>query len=356
MKIYPVIMCGGAGTRLWPASTRRQPKQFHRLVSDKSLFQETILRLQNVPGVDVAVELLVISNQAYREIAEAQLAEIGVEPLALLLEPEGRNTAAVAAMASEYIARFDPSGLVLMLPSDHHIAELTEFHTALADAAPVAASGRITTFGISPIRPDTGFGYIQKGKPIAANVFEVEAFREKPDLETAECYLADGGFTWNAGIFLFPPQLMLKELATFAPDVLTSAIRALDASYVDGLAHYLDPTLFATIRSDSVDYAVMERTRHAAVCGPVSCGWSDIGTWPVVGELSTRKLGNQPILIDSENCIIHSDDETLVAAVGVTDLVIVAVEKSVLVVHKSQAQNVGKVVAELKRRGLKDRF
>lgn len=349
-------MCGGSGTRLWPASTRRQPKQFHRLVSDLSVFQETALRLVDVPGIGVSAQPLIISNQAYRELIVKQLAEIGVEPLALLLEPEGRNTAAVAAMAAEFIGRIDPDALVLMLPSDQHIAVLSAFHAALVDAAPVAASGRITTFGIRPTRPDTGFGYIQRGAEISSPVFEVGAFREKPDLETANRYLADGEFSWNAGIFLFPPSLMLQELAAYAPDVLVPVIQALDASRVEGRAYYLDPELFSTVKSDSVDYAVMEHTSRAAVCGPVSCGWSDIGTWPIVGELRRRAPNVPPILIDSENCIIHADDNMLVAAVGVNDLVIVAVGKSVLVVPRSRGQDVGKIVAELKLQGLQDRF
>lgn len=356
MKIYPVIMCGGSGTRLWPVSTSRTPKQFVNLVSDTSLFSQTVTRLApGSDGLDLA-DPVIISNARYLDLIETQLEAAGISPLAILLEPCARNTAAVAALAAEFVGRIDPDGLVLLLPSDHFIGDPGAFRKAISDAVTVAMAGRIVTFGIAPDRPETGFGYIRAGDRIGPSAFAVDSFREKPDHATAFAYLADGHYSWNAGIFLFQASLMRAELATHAPDVLTSTQAALDKTVADGPVHRIDDVAFAAVRSVSIDYAVMEHTRNAAVFGPLSCAWSDVGTWPAVGDLQISRGSVQPVLIDAENCTVHSEQGTLIAALGVKDLVIAVHDGTVLVMSKSRAQDVSLVIEALKVRGLTDKY
>ncbi|MBU2085621.1 MAG: mannose-1-phosphate guanyltransferase [Alphaproteobacteria bacterium] len=354
MTIYPVIMCGGSGTRLWPVSTSRTPKQFVNMVSGESLFRQTVRRVaQADDGLSLA-DPVIISNARYLGLVEQQLADAGVTPLAILLEPCARNTAAVAAVAAEFISRIDPDGLVLLLPADHFIGNPSAFRKSVADAVEVAQVGRIVTFGISPSGPETGFGYIKAGEAIGASAFIVDAFREKPDQATALSYLADGSYSWNAGIFLFPASLMQAELHAHAPDVMEGAAAALDATDTNATVLHLNEMLFAQIRSISIDYAVMEHTQKAAVVGPISCAWSDVGTWPAFGELHLEAKETGPILIDSKNCIVHTDDNTLVAALGVEDLVIAVHDGAVLVMPKSRAQDVKLVIEALKARGRSD--
>jgi mannose-1-phosphate guanylyltransferase/mannose-6-phosphate isomerase len=356
MKIYPVVMCGGSGTRLWPVSTSRTPKQFVNLVSDTSLFSQTVTRLApGSDGLDLA-EPIIISNARYLDLIETQLDAAGISPLAILLEPCARNTAAVAALAAEFVGRIDPDGLVLLLPSDHFIGDPAAFRTAITEAIAVADAGRIVAFGIAPDRPETGFGYIKAGEQIGQSAYIVAAFREKPNHITALSYLSEGNYSWNAGIFLFPADLMQAELMTHAPDVLSGAKIALDLTVANGPVHQIDETSFSGIRSISIDYAVMEHTKNAAVVGPVSCAWSDVGTWPAVGDLQTSSGPVQPVLIDTENCTIHSEQGTLIAALGVEDLVIAVHDDTVLVMSKSRAQDVSLVIEALKVRGLTDKF
>lgn len=348
MAIHPVIMCGGAGTRLWPVSDRACPKQFHPLVSDKSVFQETVLRFQ-AEGFAAPV---IISNAAYEALIASQLAEIGVEPGAVLLEPEGRNTAAVAALAAQYLAGQHPGELGLLVPSDHFIGRPAVFLDAVRAAAPIAAQGYITTFGIAPSRPDTGFGYIQSGEALSGPVARVAAFREKPDLATATSYLAESAYSWNAGIFLFAAETLLAELSAHAPDILEGASRALTGATRSGASLHPDAEAFATIRSTSIDYAVMEKTDRAAVYAPLDCAWSDIGTWAMVGEVADRQNTPEPVAIGSEGCLVHAAGGILVALVGVDDLVVVADGRRVLVAAKDKSQDVGAVVKALRSRDL----
>jgi len=352
MSIHPVIMCGGAGTRLWPASDKARPKQFHSLVSDKSVFQETVLRFRTPDCTGAFAAPIIISNAAYADLIETQLAEIGVEASAILLEPMGKNTAAVAAMAARVIADRFPGGLGLLVPSDHYIGRPKTFTDAIREAAATAQAGYITTFGIAASRPETGFGYIQAGTPLAGAVSSVAAFKEKPDVATAAGYLASGQYSWNAGIFLFDAGTLLAELEMFAPDILEASSQALSAARLDGTRLFLDPDIFATIRSTSIDYALMEQTRRAAVYAPLDCAWSDIGTWSMIGDVSGRTNSPEPVSISSGECVVHAADGILVALVGVEDLVVVADGKRVLVASKNSAQDVGKVVQALKDRGL----
>lgn len=352
MSIHPVIMCGGAGTRLWPVSNQACPKQFHRLVSDKSVFQETVLRFHGQKGFHP--EPVVISNAAYADLIEAQLAEIGVTASAILLEPQGRNTAAVAAVAARYLSDNHEGSLGLLVPSDHFIGRPDVFVDAVREAGPTAASGLITTFGIAPDRPETGFGYIQSGERLAGQMQKVVAFREKPNAETAAEYLASGLYSWNAGIFLFKPETMLSELARYAPGVLEGSDRALSLAQSHGARRFLDAAAFGDTPSISLDYAVMEHTDHAAVLAPLDCAWNDIGTWSMIGAVSSRKSSPAAIEIDAADCLVHAPDGQLVALVGVEGLVVAVDGNRILITRKDRAQDVGAVVKTLKDLGLKD--
>tara|TARA_R110002020_G_scaffold224599_1_gene434142 strand:- start:14488 stop:15537 length:1050 start_codon:yes stop_codon:yes gene_type:complete len=347
-------MCGGSGTRLWPVSTSRTPKQFVNLISGESLFRQTLKRVAQADDSLNLAGPVIISNARYLGHVESQLAEASITPLAILLEPCARNTAAVAAVAADYISRIDPEGLVLLLPADHFIGAPAAFRKAIADAEEIARRGTIVTFGISPDRPETGFGYIKAGEPLGPSAHTVAAFREKPDHKTALTYLSDDTYSWNAGIFLFPASLMQSELRAHAPDVLQAASAALDATDTTMKVLHMDETLFSKIRSISIDYAVMEHTQKAAVVGPVSCAWSDVGTWPAWGDLQESSGTSGPILIDTKNCTVHTDDNTLVAALGVEDLVIAVHDRAVLVMPKSRSQDVSLVINALKARGRTD--
>ena len=350
MRIYPVIMCGGAGTRLWPVSTQAHPKQFHRLVTDKTVFQDTVLRL----GGEGFAAPIVISNQRYAGLIRDQLADIGVEPGAVILEPMARNTAAVAAIAARHVAEKDPDGLALLLPSDHFIGQPDVFVAAIAEAATMAKSGYITTFGIKPDRPETGFGYIQRGTPIGGPLFEVAEFTEKPNVDKALSYVADPSFSWNAGIFLFPASLMIDELETLAPDILDASTAALEAATETEGGLLLDPECFKAVRSTSIDYAVMEDTKRAAVYAPLDCQWNDIGTWAMIGAIRQQGNAQEPVLIASDDCTVLSDDDHFVALVGVKDLCVVVEQGRILVASKDSTQDVGKIVAALKDAGRTD--
>ncbi|MBK8196783.1 MAG: mannose-1-phosphate guanyltransferase [Acidobacteria bacterium] len=352
MSIHPVIMCGGAGTRLWPVSNQSCPKQFHRLVSDKSVFQETVLRFHGQTGFHP--EPVIIGNAAFAELIEAQLAEIGVTASAILLEPAGRNTAAVASVAARYLADNHEGSLGLLVPSDHFIGRPDVFVNAVREAADTAANGLITTFGIAPDRPETGFGYIQSGERLAGQVQKIAAFKEKPDAETAASYLASGLYSWNAGIFLFKPETMLTELARYAPGVLEGSDRALGLAHISGARRLLDAAAFAATPSISIDYAVMEHTEHAAVLAPLDCAWNDIGTWSMIGAVSSRKNSPAALEIDSPDCLVHAAEGQLVALVGVEGLVVAVEGNRILITRKDRAQDVGAVVKALKDLGLKD--
>lgn len=348
MTIHPAIMCGASGTRLWPLPEQACPKHFHRLVSDKPVFQETVLRLR-AEGFAAPV---VISNAAHRGLIEAQLAEIGADTPAMLLEPEGRNTAAAAALAGLHLAAAGEDTLGLLVPSDHYIGRPEVFRGAVRAAADVARKGYITTFGIAPARPDTGFGYIQAGACISGPVSAVAAFREKPDPATAASYVASGAYSWNAGIFLFRPDTLLAEFEAHAPDILADTRAALAGARRNGNALYPHSAAFAAIRATSLDYAVMEKTARAAVYAPLDCAWSDIGTWSAIGEISARRNTPAPVELASEGCYVHAADGILVALVGVENLVIVADGTRVLVAAKDMAQDVGAIIKALKERSL----
>lgn len=355
--IQPVIMAGGSGTRLWPVSRKKLPKQFRQLTSDRSMFQETIARVSGKHGNIAFADPIVIGAEQYAETIAEQMHAIGVSPASIVLEPCARNTAAVAAVAA-MAARdlHDEDSLVLLLPSDHHITDPDAFRQAVASAASVAEDGWITTFGIEATGPETGYGYIRRGEALEEGSYRVDAFVEKPDMETAERYLAEGSYTWNAGIFLFTAKGMLGELKSHAEDILEKSGAAFEQAERRDEFIFLHTERFEECRADSIDYAVMETTRRAAVHGPLACGWSDLGCWKAVSELSSEAEQGDVISADCENSYLRSDGSVTIAAAGLKDMIIVAHEGAVLVVPKSRAQDVKKIVESLKAAERADRL
>jgi len=348
IRIIPAIMSGGAGTRLWPVSTEARPKQFHALSGQPgSLFTETARRVRGQSAALTFLPPLVLCNARHTALVREHLEEVGVMPAAIVLEPMPRNTAAVGAIAAAVATEIDPDALVLLLPADHVIADPGGFRAAIERAAPFARD-RIVTFGITPDRPATGYGYIKRGAELGDGVFAIESFREKPNAETAASYLAAGGYAWNAGIFLFHPQTLLAEFAASA-NVRDTALAALKAARRDGGEIHLDADLFAQVPSLPLDIAVMEKTTRAAVA-PCDIGWADVGAWDEIWRISLRdKDGNvlqgQAIALDGANNLLRGDGIKVCVA-GVSDLVVVATGDAVIIVPRDRAQDV-KLLREL---------
>jgi mannose-1-phosphate guanylyltransferase / mannose-6-phosphate isomerase len=346
-EILPVILCGGAGTRLWPLSTDTSPKHFHAFGSEKSLFQDTVLRLRDEDGARFLAPLI-ICGRDHGSLVEAQLAEIGVTAAATVLEPCGRNTAPAAAIAAQLAAERHPQALILLAPADHQIAKGQVFRQTIARSARVARD-YIVTFGIKPSRPETGYGYIQCADPLAPGVFSVARFVEKPGAAEAQNYLEQGDYAWNAGIFLFSPEVFLRELRAHRPDIADYALAALPAER-KGTVIGLDDARFRACPAESIDYAVMEHTRKAAVA-PCEIGWTDVGSWNEVWRLGAQDGAanvsrGSVITANARGSLIWSDGP-IVAAIGVEDLIIVATKDAVLVMPKSQAQALKAVVEAL---------
>ena len=344
IELQPVLLSGGSGTRLWPLSREAYPKQFLALAGEHTMLQETWLRVAPL----AARTPIVVANEEHRFLAGEQLRQVGVDGAAIVLEPVGRNTApAIAAAALQSVADgADP--LLLVLPSDHVVRDAAAFQAAVREAIPAAGSGALVTFGIVPEAPETGFGYIQAGK--GEGVRDVLRFVEKPDAATAQQYLDDGGYYWNSGMFLFRASRYLEELGRFRPDMLDAVRKAFDAAGRDGDFVRLDKEAFAASPSDSIDYAVMEKTDRAMVL-PVDIGWNDVGSWSALWAVSEQDAdGNahngEVIAVDSRGSYVWS--RRMVALVGVEDLVVVETDDAVLVAHKDRVQQVKDVVAKLK--------
>jgi mannose-1-phosphate guanylyltransferase/mannose-6-phosphate isomerase len=354
-SILPVIMCGGAGSRLWPLSVETQPKPFHAFHSTLSLFQDTVARISGTePSDGEAITFLpplIVCGQAHRKAVEDQLADIGVRAGAIILEPCGRNTAPVAAIAAEIAARRFPGAQVLLLAADHRIVDAAGFRRAVARGAALA-DDHIVTFGVRPSGPETGYGYIQRGQPLADGVDAIVRFVEKPDAATAQGYLDSGDYVWNAGIFLFSPEIFLAELRAMRPDIADGAIAAIPTGQAGDDLIALDPVLFAACPAESIDYAVMEHTRLAAVA-PCDIGWADVGSWSEVWRLGPKDAGGNVtrgdvIALDTTGSLIWSDGP-MIATVGLEDVMVVAAAGGVLVMPKSRAQDVKAVTAALER-------
>lgn len=346
--MIPVILCGGSGTRLWPLSRDSYPKQFLKLIGDNSLFQNTVQRV--APLTETAS--IIITNEDHRFLAAGQLLEIQ-EKAEILLEPEGRNTApAIAAAAFKAQQMEGDDALMLVLPADHLIDDTDAFAGSVEKGMEAARSGKLVTFGIVPEKPETGYGYIRADKnQNVGQSHSVADFVEKPDFATAESYVSSGNYYWNSGMFLFRADRYLEELKKFAPEIHESAKAAVEKGVSDLDFLRLDADAFAASPDDSIDYAVMEKTDDAFVV-PMSAGWSDVGSWSSLWEVSDEKdNGNvtrgDVISINSADNFVHSE-ERLVAAVGVNNLVIIETPDAILVADKDASQDIKKVVAELK--------
>jgi mannose-1-phosphate guanylyltransferase/mannose-6-phosphate isomerase len=339
-------MSGGSGTRLWPLSTQERPKQFHRLGGRRTMIEETLQRFTGDHGGVRFLDPVIIANAAHGDLVQSLAAQAGVNLAALILEPEGRNTAATAALAAMIAQEIDPEALVLIAPADHLVSRPRDFVAAITAAAPIARE-RIVTFGIKPSGPETGYGYIQRGGALADGVFAVAAFKEKPKLPLAEEYFGDPRYSWNSGVFFAAPAVLLEEFGIAAADIRDGAQEALARGSRSANVIHLDAHTFGKVRAEAVDRAVMEKTRRAAVA-PCDIGWADIGSWSELWRLSAKDAGGNaaegPVtLVDSGNTLVRSDG-IQVSAIGVTDLVIVASGNSVLVMHKDKAQDVKKVI------------
>ncbi len=348
--LFPVILSGGSGSRLWPMSREALPKQLLPLISDKTLLQETVLRLSNVP--EIAPPLLVCNNE-HRFLAAEQLMQIGVKPLAIMLEPLARNTAPAIAAAAKYLYGIDPDAMMLVLPADHLIKNVTAFAEAVEQARQTAEQGFLVSFGLVPDSPETGYGYIRKGGAINGleSAFRVDRFEEKPDYDTACRYVDDGGYYWNSGMFVFKASAFLEELNQYEPAIALASANAVTRSHSDFDFTRLDEPSFAKCPSKSIDYAVMERTANAVVV-PVSMGWKDIGSWASLWMAHEKdELGNVnrgDVFSDqTKNCFLRAENRAL-AVIGVEDLIVVETSDAVLVIHQDYAQDVKKVVDHLK--------
>ena len=347
-EIVPVIMSGGAGTRLWPLSTVDRPKQFHAFGSEHTLIQETALRFVGQPGFSAPI---VICNLAHTDEVASQLTAVGAAPAVIVAEPFGRNTAAAAALAARVVAARLPGALALLVPADHRVSRPDALRATVRRAAPSAA-GRIITFGIQPEGPATGYGYIKAGAELAEGLREVSRFVEKPNRATAETYLAEGGYSWNAGIFLFAPEVMLAELGRLAPGVLAAVDAALERNPAGGMTLRLDPEAFAACPSEAVDVAVMERTDRAAVA-PCDVGWTDIGVWSELWRLAQDPADGNAVsgdvaLIDVERALVWSEGIRL-GVIGLSDVMVVATPHGVLVAPLERDQEVKSLLQAFER-------
>lgn len=344
--IVPVILSGGSGTRLWPMSRPERPKQFLPLTADHTMLQLTVAR---AVGRGFAAPI-VVANAAHADEVEAQLDAVSSEAQALILEPAGRNTAPAIALAA--LAAPSPDSPLLVMPSDHVIADVAAFHTAIAAALPLVQDGWLVTFGITPDAPETGYGYIQVGEEIGLGVNRVRRFVEKPERTVAEAMIAGGDHAWNGGIFLFRADAYLDALADHAPEMLAATRAAMTGARYEGARVWPDADAFAASPSDSIDYAVMEKAERVAVV-PVAMGWSDVGSWDALHTLSARDAaGNatrgEVIAIDTANCLVRTDGAR-VAMVGVEDLIVVASGNDILILPRGRSQEVKTLLEAMKK-------
>lgn len=343
--LVPVILSGGAGTRLWPLSRETFPKQLLPLCSERTLLQDTALRFGLPP--------IVVCNQEHRFIVAEQLRQVDIAPRAVVIEPCGRNTAPAAAVAA-VMTETEADALLLVMPSDHMILHPELFRQAVETAIPLARQGYLVTFGIHPTEPRTGFGYIRQGAALGGG-FAVDRFAEKPDAATAQAYVDSGEYYWNSGIFLFTPAAFLAELTAREPEMAAGCRRALAEGQTDLFFFRLAEDAFAAIRGQSIDYAVMEHTKRAAVVPVADMGWSDVGSWSALWQEESRDgdgnvLKGDVMALNTSNCYVRSEGH-LVTALGVRDLIVVATDDAVLVAGKECDQDVKLIVDRLKASG-----
>lgn len=351
-NLYPVVLSGGSGSRLWPLSRGLFPKQLLALAGENSLIQETVLRAQ---AIDCHPPVI-ICNAEHRFLIAEQMRAAGVNLARIVLEPAGRNTAPAVAVTALMVAEKDPDGIMLVMPADHVVRNRTKFAAAVAEAVKAAERGFLVTFGITPGAPETGYGYVQRGSPLEklTSTFAVKRFVEKPDAATAISYLAAGDYSWNSGMFVFKASTFLEELEKLEPDMLANCRAAVAQGKPDLDFFRLAPEPFQACKSISIDYAVMERTSRAAVV-PVEMGWSDIGSWESLWDTAAQDEAGNVIKGDvlhhgARNSYLRSEGP-MVAAVGLEDVVVVAMQDAVLVSSKSASQDVKRIVEQLEKSG-----
>jgi len=354
-SLIPVILSGGAGTRLWPLSREMYPKQLLALTGKHTMLQDTVTRLSGIPG---AKPPIVVCNEAHRFTVAEQIRALGEQAAAILLEPAGRNTAPAVALAALKALEIDPEAILVVAPADHVIRDARAFQAAAETAARLAEHGKLITFGIVAHAPETGYGYIRRGEGRGEGngpAYPVAQFIEKPPLDVAAQFVASGDYFWNSGMFVFKAARYLAELEAFAPDILEASRKAFQAARTDLDFVRIDKAAFDECRSESIDYAVMEKTRDALVL-PLDAGWSDVGSWSALWDVAAKDGdGNvargDVISLSNRNCYLHSADSRLVAAVGLEDLIVVDTDDAVLVAHKNQVQQVKQIVERLNREG-----
>lgn len=359
MKIIPTILCGGAGSRLWPVSRELHPKPFIRLADNQSFLQKSFHRGAILQGVS---EVLTVTNRELLFKTKDEYREINLHKIktSFLLEPFGRNTAAAVVLAALYVQQqHGEQATLLILTADHLIDDHQAFQTAVNQAASIAQTGKMVTFGIQPHAPETGFGYIEANlaSTLTGGAFEVARFVEKPDLATAHGYVDSGKFYWNSGMFCFTAKTLLAEMQTHAPDILDAARACFQTSIADSCDNMqieLDTDLFAQVPSNSIDYAVMEKSSNVAVI-PCNIGWRDIGTWDAMSELTAadengNRVSGQALLNHTNNCFVQSN-QRLIAMVGLDNVIVVDTPDALLVANKNQVQNVKDIYNQLKQDG-----
>ena len=360
MKLCPVILAGGGGTRLWPLSREHYPKQFLTLFDDNTLLQNTLLRLDNIDNSLDVCDPLIICNEAHRFLVAEQSAQCNKNISKIILEPKGRNTApALTVSCFDQIEEKDDS-IIIMMPADHVINDIDAFHNAIAAAYEVAADDYLVTFGIKPDKAETGYGYIHSGAHIKRinnlPINRLNGFTEKPQQSTAEQYMASGDYLWNSGIFMMKASVWLEKIKQLQPDIYSTCLTAYEQGKVDGLFYRLDEDAFLQSPSDSIDYAVMEklseREGEKLAVIPVDIGWSDVGAWSSVWEINQKDndgnyIEGDVITDKTRNCFIRSE-RGLIATIGCEDLVIIDSDDAIMIADKNLTQDVKKIVESLK--------
>ena len=348
--LIPVILSGGAGTRLWPLSREMFPKQLLALAGERTMLQETVARLAGVAG---AAAPIIVCNEAHRFTVAEQIRELGAQASGILLEPVGRNTAPAVALAALHAMQQDPAAILIVAPADHVIRDARGFQQAAEVAAGLAKNGKLVTFGIVAHAPETGYGYIRRGEG-QGPAYPVAQFTEKPSLDMAQQFVASGDYYWNSGMFVFKASRYLDELARFAPDILEASRAAYQSAKTDLDFVRVDKAAFEKCRADSIDYAVMEKT-HDAVVLPLDAGWSDVGSWASLfdalpADAEGNVLQGDVLVHDTHDCYVHSTSR-LVTAVGMDDHIIVETKDAILVAPKERVQDVKELVAKMKKSG-----
>jgi mannose-1-phosphate guanylyltransferase/mannose-6-phosphate isomerase len=349
MTLYPVILSGGSGSRLWPLSREHYPKPLLSLVSEKTLLQETANRLDGIEGLGDAVY---VCNEEHRFLVAEQVAEIGKKPATIILEPEGRNTAPALTLAALYLVKQDPDAMMVVMPADHVMTEPQQFVAAVKQGGVNAEQGALVTFGIVPESPETGYGYIKREAEISGtSAYAVASFVEKPDLKTAEQYIDDGSYYWNSGIFLMRADRWLDEIGQYRPAILSACRKSVMQGKQDTDFFRVSEADFLASPSDSIDYAVMENTERAVVV-PISAGWSDVGAWSALWSLCPQDndgnvIQGDVLAEDTRNSFLVAEHRCL-ATVGIDNVIVVETADAVLVASKDKAQDVKAIVTRLK--------